>query len=214
VTTPKRPRGARTGPEHDAWLKETGQYEAVMERKRQRDAEFQKFAAEMRRAQAPLIADLKAVGYEVESVWDLVNTAMPYPEALPVLLDHLQRDYPSRVREGIARALATRPKFAWDILTRLYRDEPEGEVKDGIAVALCAAADNEVIGDVIALARDRRHGSSRLLLLRALKRSSDPRAHATLMDLATDPDLKKEIEVILKQLGRRKQKSGDITTGR
>lgn len=61
-----------------------------------------------------------------------------------------------------------------------------------------------LIGDVIALARDKREGPSRVLLLRALLRSKDPRARAALLDLRDDPDLTKEIEVILRRLNRTK----------
>jgi hypothetical protein len=71
-----------------------------------RDEARAKQAAEWRRAEAPLLPDLAAVGFRVNSVRDLVNTAGPYPEALPMLLSHLQRSYPVQIREGIARALA------------------------------------------------------------------------------------------------------------
>ena len=66
------------------------------------------------------------------------------------------------MREGIARALAVPDsKVGWLVLRRLYQDERDARVKDGLAVALAAAADDEVIRDVIALARDIRHGPSR-----------------------------------------------------
>jgi hypothetical protein len=153
---------------------------------------------EWRRAEEPLVAELRAAGYALESAWDLVNTSTPYPEALPILLSHLQRPYPGPVREGIARALAVpSAKFGWDVLTRLYRQETNARAKDGLAVAIAATADEEVIDEVIALARDRQHGPSRLLLLRALERSRSPRARAALMELGTDPELEKEIQVIL-----------------
>jgi len=129
-----------------------------------------------------LIEELGQAGFAVESASDLVNTSAPYPEALPILLAHLERPYPDRIREGIARALAVRDaKFGWDSLTALYRREPAGtDTKDGLAVALAAASYEEVIGDVVDLARDERHGESRLLLLSALKRSKDPKARAAL----------------------------------
>jgi hypothetical protein len=41
--------------------------------------------------------------------------------------------------------------------------------------------------------------------LSALERSADPRARAALMDLGTDPDLTKEIQVILRRLKRAKR---------
>ena len=111
------------------------------------------------------------------------------------------------MREGVARALAVPEAKAtgWVVLTRLYQEEPEDRVKDGLAVAIAAAADDEVIGDVIALARDVRHGSSRLLLLSALEHSTDPQARAALLALGTDPDLTKEIQVILRRLKRAKR---------
>ena len=179
--------------------------EFVAKRAREEE-ERQKRAAEWRRAEAPLVEELRAAGYAVESAWDLVNTTAPYPTALPILLDHLQRPYPAAVREGIARALAVRgASFGWDVLTRLYRNEGEVRAKDGLAVAIAAAANDELIGDVIALARDKSQGPSRLLLLGALERSANPRARAALMDLGTDPELKKEIQIILRRLRRAKR---------
>lgn len=203
----RRPRGGMTAAEHEAWLKETGQYETMVERQRQQEDVRLKREAEYRLAEAPLVDELRTAGFQVQSAWDLVNTPGSYPKAVPILLAHLPRPYPAAVREGIARALAVRETKApgWNVLTRLYIDEPEDRVRSGLAAAIAAAADDEVIGDVIALARDRRHGSSRLLLLSALERSSDPRARAALMDLGTDPDLTKEIQVILRRLKRAKR---------
>jgi hypothetical protein len=179
--------------------------EFVAKRERE-EAERQARAADWRHAEAPLVDELKAAGFAVDSAWDLVNTSEPYPDALPILVDHLQRPYPGRVREGIARALAVpQSRFAWDVFSRLYRDEDDKDAKDGLAVAIAAAADDEVIEDVIALVRDTRHGPSRLLLLSALDRSEDPRARAALMELGTDPELEKEIQVILRRLKRGKR---------
>jgi len=131
----------------------------------------------------------------------LVNTVAPYPDALPILLKHLRRPYPDRVREGIARALAVRDaKFGWDELTALYIAEPEGtNAKRGLAVALAAVSHKAVLDDVIALAHDRRHGTSRLHFLRALRRSRDPRARQAFEDLESDPQLQSEVRRLLKR---------------
>lgn len=173
----------------------------------QADAERAARVAEWRRAEAPLIEDLRAAGVDVASAWDLVNTSAPYPAALPILLAHLQRDYPSRVREGIARALAVpESKFAWDVLLRLYEEE-EGEVKAGVAVAISAIAEKhpELLSTVIGLVRDKRHGSSRLLLLSVLERARDPHARTVLVELESDPDLVLEIRAMLKRLSKRRR---------
>ncbi len=125
--------------------------------------------------------------------------ATPYPAALPILLEHLGRPYPDRVREGIARALAVRDaRFGWEALVRLYRDEPAGsDAKDGLAVALAAVSDDGVVDEVISLARDSAHGESRILLLRGLKRSQAPQARAALGDFSRDPVLGREARALL-----------------
>jgi Flp pilus assembly protein TadB len=65
---------------------------------------------EPRRAELPIVADLRAVGVDVHSVWELVNTSVPYPAALAVLLKHVQlAGYPDRVMESPGRALAVEP---------------------------------------------------------------------------------------------------------
>lgn len=179
-----------------------GDPEFVAKRERQ-EAERNRRETEYRLAEAPLVDELRAAGFQVQSAWDLVNTAVPYPKAVPILLAHLPQDYPPAVREGIARALAVREASrGWEVLTQLYRDEQEVRVKDGLAVAIAAAANDELIGDVILLARDKRQGPSRVLLLSALERSADPRARSALIELATDPELAKEIQVILRRLKR------------
>lgn len=161
--------------------------------------------AEYRRAETTLVDDLRAAGYQVQSAWDLANTPGSYPNAVPILLAHLPRPYPAAVREGIARALAV-PEAkteGWSVLTRLYADETESRVRSGLAAAIAAAADDDVINDVITLASDKRYGPSRLLLLSALEHSTDPQARAALVELRTDPDLTKEIREILRRIERK-----------
>lgn len=174
----------------------------------QREGERQRREAAYRRAETPLVSELYAAGVHVDSVWDLVNMSGSYSTAIPILLDHIGRPYPPAVREGIARALAvpeTRTYNGWELLTRLFREEKVPRVKDGLAAAISGAADDDVLGDVIALAHETHLGPSRLLLLSALERSADPRARRALIELAEDPDLEKEIAVILRRLDRRRQ---------
>ncbi|MBC7978625.1 MAG: hypothetical protein H7138_26870 [Myxococcales bacterium] len=170
------------------------------------EAAREKQAAEWRAAEAPLLADLLAAGYHASSVWDLVNTSIPYPAALPVLLEHLQRPYPTPVREGMARALAVpEAKFGWDVLRQLFREEKEERAKDGLAVALAAAVDESRLGELIALVRDPQHGSSRILLLGRIASSRDPEAQTAFALFADDPILAKEVKAIMRRRRRRKR---------
>jgi len=154
-------------------------------------------AARSRAQQAPLLADLAASGVKVETVWDLVNRAGSYDQALPVLLDHLQRPYSDSIREGIARALAvpaTRP-IGWSTLVEEFRrtDATNKQVKDGLAVALAGASDDTVLADLVDLAKEKSHGSSRILLLLGIKRSKHPEAKQAVAELIRDRQLAKEI---------------------
>lgn len=156
-------------------------------------------AVQYRIEEAPVVEALREAGVEVDSVWDLVNTAKPYPKAIPVLLEELGKPYSSRVREGIARALSVRDaKAAWPILVEKYRKEPNlpgnlSGAKDGLAVALSATVTNDTIDELIALAKDVSHGSTRLLLLHGIRRSRTPQAKRAIEELASDPQLAKEI---------------------
>lgn len=179
-------------------------------RREAQEAERASRVAALRGDLSSLLKELQASGLPVLSASDLTRdpypSAAPHPGALPVVLNHVQRSYSPEARELLARVLAVpEVKFAWNELNALYRSELNLAVKDGFAAAIAAAADDEVIGDLIALARDTRHGSSRLLLLSALERSADPRALSALTDLAADPDLTKEIQVILRRLKRAKR---------
>lgn len=194
-----RGKRAMTLAEHDALLKSDGGYDEMKEVQRIKAEELERKTAAWRQAEAPLVEELHAVGMMVDSAWELVNTSTPYPEALPILLEHLERPYPDRVREGIARALAVRgAKFGWETLTRLYLHEEAGtDAKHGLAVAIAAASDDEVIDEVISLARTPAHGGSRILLLRALARSRDPKARLALEELAEDSELSQEARSLL-----------------
>ena len=177
---------------------------AFQARQQERDRKHEETERALRQAEAPLVQALSKVGVQVESVWDLANTKVSYPQAAPVLLDHIERAYPDAVRAGIARALAVSGSRAeWGVLTGLYRKERGRRTKEGLAVAIASNATDDVIGDVIAFARDRTHGTSRVLLLEALERSADPRSLSALKEMGNDLELQKEIKTIL---GRKKRR--------
>ncbi|GAA2872969.1 hypothetical protein [Paenarthrobacter ilicis] len=91
-----------------------GKVEAVAAARRER-------AQALRSAEQPIVRDLRAVGCDVTSVWDLANTTEPYGNALPVLLGYLDRGgYPDQVMESLGRAMAVNPAVAfWDQLKTL-----------------------------------------------------------------------------------------------
>lgn len=174
----------------------------------QKDRELDALHAELAKAEAPVLEDLRKVGVDVSSVWALLSTPSRYDDAWHVLLKHFGRPYPDAIREGIARALAVKKsKPVCSTLMRLYREEKSPRVKSGLAAAIAVSASKEDLADIIALVREPAHGSSRLLLLSTLSRSKASEAKETLFELKDDLDLRKEIGVILKRAKASKARS-------
>lgn len=194
--------------EHYAQLKAEERYEAIQELHRRQEEERQRKAAAWRLAEKPLVNDLNDAGLAVESVWDLVNTKEPYPAAIPILLAHLMRPYPERVREGIARALAVpEARIGWKVLLDAFKKETDNSTigaKFALGLALGATGTDAVLEDVFSLVKDRTLGENRAPLLAILGRSKDPRALQLLQELAADPDLARDVKKILRRLQRRK----------
>ncbi len=156
-------------------------------------------AAELRQAEEPIVADLRSAGVEVESVWDLVNTSTPYPDALEVLLRHLERGgYPDRVMESLGRALAVGPAaFAWKTFRRLYLTAHGRGEEEGLAVALAASATADHVDGLIGLL-DEASGETRIHLLRAIKGMGGSRGRDVLESLRSDPALGREARALPK----------------
>lgn len=176
----------------------------------EREAARRTRAARLRIEETPILEDLRKVGIDVESVWELVNRSDPYPKAISVLLKHLPQPYQDRTREGIARALAVpEPEVikAWPFLLDQYRCAPIGKgikapgeteifdlgAKDGLACTLSAAVTDSTLEQMIALLKDPQHGSSRILLLSSLRYSKNPLAFQALQELVFVPELAEEI---------------------
>ena len=143
----------------------------------------------------PLLADLSAVGVEVADVWALVDTSEPHPAALPVLVDHLHRDYEEPVLEGIARALAV-PDAApfWGQVMKLFRASGPDQVRlpPGLGVALGGMATRSLLPEVREALRDRRLGPGRIFFLRTLGRLRAPGRWDLIGELVDDPEIGKE----------------------
>jgi hypothetical protein len=103
-----------------------------------------------------LISELKSIGLEVNSVWDLVNRKNDYMEAVPILINHIGVKHHPRILSGIVRSLAIPAlkdnQKLWDGLVELFTqtksdDEisiPENRgLTTSISVALESLANKE-----------------------------------------------------------------------
>jgi hypothetical protein len=128
-----------------------------------------------RREQAPLLSELRDAGFQVESVWDFVNTANKYPAAIPILLRHLTVPYSKRIKEGIVRALTV--SYAGpDVLRELIRqycaetDDRANSLKWVLGNAISEVATPADGETIIALATDPTHGDARDMITQRLPR--------------------------------------------
>lgn len=77
-----------------------------------------------------LIDQIRKKSLAINSIWDLVNTNEPYPEIIDILIEHLNRNYHDRNKEGIIRALCVKEakgKVA-ESLINLFRSTPVHKV--------------------------------------------------------------------------------------
>lgn len=164
-----------------------------------KEAELEHRARRWRDAERPLVADLRRAGVVVESAWDLVNTSDPYPEALPVLMTHLERgEYPDRVMEGIARALAVLPASTyWQRLRVVYQRPLGRDAKEGVAVALAVCATVEHLDDLQTLTEDEANGASRVHFVGPLLDVGGSRGRSFVETLRSDPVLGLEASALL-----------------
>jgi len=197
--------------EHEAQLKAEGRYEAVKARHQRQEAERQKRVAQWRKAEKPLVDELNAKGLAVATVWDLVNSKIRYSAVIPILLSHLTRPYPERVREGIARSLAVPESIVgWKILLNAFRDEKNYSTtgpKWALALALGAAGTDDVLDDIFPLLQDKDLGRNRVPLLPMLGRSRNPQARVVLNALQDDETIGNEVKKVLRRLRANKKVS-------
>lgn len=165
------------------------------------DAELEDRARVLAAAEQPIIAELRNAGVEVESVWDLVNTAEPYPAALPVLIEHLERGgYPERVMESLGRALAVKPSVEfWDRLKARWLAARDPGEEDGAAVALAACATRTQLDDLIGFLSVEERGQSRIYFIRPILKIGGERGREVIEALRDDRDFGKEATALLKR---------------
>lgn len=168
-----------------------------------RAAEAERLAREreLRQAQKPLIEALHKVGVDIQSVWDLVNTSKPYPDALPVLMEHLERGgYPERVMEGLGRALAVKSAVVfWERLSERWLSARDAGEEDGTAVALAACATKSQVEDLIGFLRVEKRGDSRIYFLRPILQHGGQHGRKVVESLTGDPVFAKEATALLKR---------------
>ncbi len=190
-------RSLEISPEEEAearqrWLEQHPDWRPVWEQRERQDA----LVAQALREEAYL---------DVQSVFDLVNTREPYPEAIPTLLCMLSQVSEPHIKEGIVRALTVkeaRGVAARPLIEEFKKIEVPGKEQEAreqgpmvirlwhlkwtIGNALGYVADKSVAEEIMELLRDKRHGGTRSELVHAIARLKPPGTVELLMELLDD----------------------------
>jgi hypothetical protein len=166
--------------------------------------------------EAALRADLEAAGISARDFGffareipeaGIYAPRFDYEAAAPILITWLPRAQTLLVKERIVRSLtgekAATPG-ALGPLIREFRAAREGEaagLKWAIGNALATLADASIAEELMELARDRRHGKAREMLMDALARTKDERALDLLVELVDDDQLAGHAISALRRLG-------------
>jgi len=179
---------------------------SFLERRAEQEAKLRARSDMLANDAAPVVAALHAVGVNADP-WSLVNTAEPYPAAIPVLVEHVQRPYHPVNIEGMVRALTCKEAKAdariWDVLVRLLWSDlakaNPNALQFAIANALSFHADKKRANEVAALAQDESLGPNRIAFYAKLVKLRHPRAREILEEAAHE-DGNEHARLTLKRL--------------
>lgn len=158
-----------------------------------------------------LFLELKGLGLEVCSIWDLVNMKGPYPEGcVDLLLKYLPNNYHDRNKEGIVRALTV--KEARGKMGSLLIEEYEKTPKENsnlrwvIGNAIATTMTQRELDWVYSTVTDKSNGSSRSMMVLALGRVKTGKSESILIDLLDDGDVAPQALAALGMLRSKKAK--------
>jgi len=157
-------------------------------------------------------AALATIGFECQSVYDLINMVSYPAGTLEVLVRELSKAYHPIIREGIIRGL-TMPDaapIALEPLVRafLYDDFRDQETEKWvIGNALYTMAKPKHCATMLELARDRRHGTARQMIVYGLGRCKSEEAVDTLTSLLDDDDVAGHAIEALRKIGNTRARS-------
>jgi hypothetical protein len=160
-------------------------------RMRQQERQQTEDRAVYQRVAEPILRELAASGFKVQSVGELRQSCAEYPAAIPILVRWLPKVQNAHVKEDIVRTLSVpwaSPEAVPTLITE-FRGA-DGQQREGlrwaIANALAVTADDAAFDQLVALVTDRKYGKAREMLALALDNCHDPRSVDVLIQLLAD----------------------------
>ena len=158
--------------------------------------------------QAPVIHALNSIGYDVRSLDELRRSGTPYRDAVPVLVEWLERTTDPNLKNSIVRALSVpwaRPYAVPHLVRAFWQSQPP--LRWVIGNALSVVADDSVFDQIAQLVKDPSFGKSREMLALALANMKDPRAIDVLIQLLGDEQVAGHAVMALGKIGAERARS-------
>jgi hypothetical protein len=190
MMSPRSNKRPKTAAELEAVLKKDPDYQ---ERIALKDRERSRTIADIELNSRPVLDDLEKIGINVTSLDELRTGCSRYEEAIPVLVSWLRVTESDKVKEALVRTLSvpwadTAEAPLVDLFLSLDSDRQHA-LKWAIGNALSVLAAKKNLDRLIEIARDRRHGTTRQMVVLGLANIPDERSESALIDLLADPEV-------------------------
>ena len=133
-----------------------------------------------------VLKELLNVGLSLNSIYDLVNTNEPYPEAILVLLNCLSEETDDKTKEGIIRALAIKEAIGKTglILINEYNKIPREKslLRWAIGNTMYTTISEKDVQDILTIVSDKSNGFSRQMFVAALGKFQLAEVESVLLD--------------------------------
>lgn len=166
----------------------------------------EKLAVERAKEHQELTNELAEIGIKIVTIWDLVNTKVKYPNAITILLKHLQLDYSDKVKEGIIRALTVREAkgIAVPLLLNEYLKLPKEKenLRWVIGNAINVTITKNDAEKIFPIVLNSKNGLSRQMFIAALGKVKTNDVKNVLLQLINDNDkvIREEAQKALKKM--------------
>jgi HEAT repeats len=151
-----------------------------------------KLAIESAKEHKGLTDELSAIGIQIITIWDLVNTKAKYANAIPILLKHLPLDYSDKIKEGIIRSLTVveAKGVAVPILVNEYEklSKDKENLRWVIGNAINITITKDYIDKILPIVQDEENGMSRQMFVAALGKIKSEKSKEALLRLVNDDD--------------------------
>jgi hypothetical protein len=141
----------------------------------------------------PIVDELVTAGFTVASIRELLTKKLNFRAAIPILLAWLPKVTNLDVKESLVRTISVpfaKPIAARPLIDEFRRAEDSArELRWAIGNALAVVAEDDVLEDMIDLAKDRRYGKAREMVVVGLGNMIDPRVIPVLLDLLKDDEV-------------------------